>query len=78
MTTSRAGKRKEMSAPYAGLKELPYKGLRGKKLYSVLAINQRAWIEYCERNGRSYTGPNGPAIRQADLNELRRVERLSA
>ncbi len=37
-------------------------------------IRQRAWIESCEANGRSYTGPNGLAIRLADRAALRDIE----
>lgn len=49
-------------------------GLRGKQLDRHLLHNQRKWIEWCEGNERSYTGPNGPSIRQADHDELRRLE----
>lgn len=35
---------------------------------------QQKWIENCEANGRSYAGPNGPAIQQADRNALRDIE----
>lgn len=61
---------------YNGLKELSIKGLKGKALYRTLIINQKNFIEWCENNGKSYTGPNGPAIKQADLNELKRLESL--
>lgn len=36
---------------------------------------QQKWIEGCESNGKSYTGPNGGAIRQADNNYLLDLER---
>lgn len=39
---------------------------------------QRKWIEKCESSGRSYTGPNGQAIRQADEAELQKLERTVA
>lgn len=49
-------------------------GSRGRRnALRQLAIQQR-WIADCEANGRSYTGPNGEAIRAADLAELRRLE----
>lgn len=35
---------------------------------------QQKWIEGCEANGKSYTGENGVAIRQADNNHLRELE----
>ena len=38
-------------------------------------IKQQKWIEGCESNGKSYTGPNGGAIRQADTNYLLEMER---
>jgi hypothetical protein len=37
-------------------------------------IKQRAWIESCESNGKSYTGPNGVAIRRADREALQSIE----
>ncbi len=37
-------------------------------------IAQRKWIERCEANGRSYTGPNGLAIQLADRAALRDIE----
>ena len=37
--------------------------------------SQQTWIESCESNGKSYTGPNGGAIRQADVNHLLELER---
>ncbi len=46
-------------------------------LYRKLIFDQRKWIEDCEANGKSYTGPNGPAIAQADIDELRRLEAKS-
>ena len=36
---------------------------------------QRKWIEQCESNGISYAGPRGPAIREADENALRALEK---
>jgi len=33
-------------------------------------MEQQRWIESCENNGKSYTGPNGAAIRTADNNQL--------
>lgn len=42
--------------------------------YANQVARQRAWIESCESNGRSYTGRNGQAIREADEAELRRLE----
>lgn len=38
------------------------------------AIQQRGWIKSCEANGKSYTGPNGLAIRLADRAALRDIE----
>lgn len=38
------------------------------------AIRQRRWIERCEASDRSYTGPNGLAIRLADRAALRDIE----
>ena len=38
-------------------------------------LNQQKWIEGCESNGKSYTGPNGVEIRQADNNYLLDLER---
>lgn len=52
----------------------PTPGLRGRMAAFDAVVKQRAWIEYCEANGESYAGPNGPAIREADMNELRRLE----
>jgi hypothetical protein len=49
------------------------KRLVGRALYERMLSDQRKWIEQCEQ-GRSYTGPNGPAIRMADAAELRRIE----
>lgn len=42
----------------------------------VLQIaDQRKWIEGCEANGVSYAdGERGQRIREADTNELRRLE----
>jgi len=51
--------------------------LRGRALYVRLVHDQRKWIEDCEK-GRSYLGPNGRAIREADEAELRRLERRLA
>lgn len=42
-------------------------------LYLRLLSEQRAWIEKCE-SGLSYLGPNGKAIKDADYQELRRIE----
>ncbi len=37
---------------------------------------QQKWIDECERNGRSYADPTwGPRVRQADIEELTRLER---
>ncbi len=52
----------------------PPKGARGKNLLVALVDSQRRWIEYCEANGVSYTGENGPAIARADLDALRKLE----
>jgi hypothetical protein len=49
--------------PPAGLSKLT------AAAYRVQA--QQAWIEYCESNGRSYSGENGAAIREADAAELK-------
>ncbi len=38
---------------------------------------QRKWIEKCEA-GRSYLGPNGKMIREADKQELKRLELLAS
>lgn len=54
----------------------PTPGLRGRARLVDLVSKQQRWIERCERNGKSYAGPNGPAIRAADQEELRRLERL--
>ena len=35
---------------------------------------QQKWIERCEQSPRSYTGPNGLAIAQADRDALRALE----
>jgi hypothetical protein len=37
-------------------------------------IAQRKWIESCESNGKSYTGPNGAEIRRADRLHLQSIE----
>lgn len=37
-------------------------------------IKQHKWIEDCEANGKSYTGENGPAIRNADNDHLITLE----
>ena len=34
---------------------------------------QRQWVKDCEANGVSYTGPNGVAIRWADLAKLNQL-----
>jgi len=39
-----------------------------------MVTEQRKWIESCESNGRSYSGPNGRNIRQADENALKKWE----
>ena len=54
----------------------PKRGLKGRALYLHLVENQKKWIAHCEENGKSYSGPRGDAIREADRNELRRLERL--
>lgn len=59
---------------YMSYNEESYFGLRGKALYEVLFRNQKKFIEYCENNGRSYTGPNGLSIREADINELQKIK----
>lgn len=51
--------------------------LKGKALAIAMLHDQRRWIQYCE-NGRSYDGPNGPAIRKADNDALRRAEQRVA
>lgn len=51
--------------------------LRGKSLYRFLVKEQQRWIEECTRNGRSYVGPNGQSIRQADEDELYRLLALA-
>lgn len=48
--------------------------MNGRQLYLRLLAEQRKWIEHCESNGRSYTGPNGQAIREADEQELERIQ----
>lgn len=48
--------------------------LRGRELDLHRVDQQRKWIEFCESNGRSYAGPNGQAIREADERELRILE----
>ena len=48
---------------------------RKRKTFLVDQITkQQKWIEGCESNGRSYTGSNGGAIRQADNARLRQLE----
>jgi hypothetical protein len=51
--------------------------LRGRPLARHLLHLQKKWIEYCEGNDRSYTGPFGDLIRHADQMELERLERLA-
>ncbi len=46
---------------------------RMREFYFRLHQEQIQWIEKCEQ-GTSYDGPNGPEIRQADQQELRRIE----
>lgn len=53
------------------------RGLRGRRLWLALLDHQQRWIEWCESNERSYTGPRGELIRAADYAELRRLERLA-
>ena len=50
------------------------RGLKGRARLLALVDRQRAWIDYCERNGVSYTGPNGVAIRAADRKALAALE----
>lgn len=45
-------------------------GLKGVARCLDRIQKQQAWIDACEANGRSYTGENGEAIRQADRDEL--------
>lgn len=52
----------------------PPKTAKGKRLYRMLVDSQKAWIAYCESNGKSYSGPNGQSIKQADLDELKNLE----
>jgi hypothetical protein len=40
--------------------------------YRERELKQREWIEHCENSG-SYTGENGPAIRDADLVALKKI-----
>jgi hypothetical protein len=49
--------------------------LRGRGRIVANIEAQQRWIEYCE-NGRSYKGPNGQAIREADAWILNRWEKL--
>ncbi len=48
-------------------------GLKGKERALAQVADQRRWIEHCEK-GCSYDGPNGPKIRKADEDALRRFE----
>ena len=48
--------------------------LRGLARDRFLLSEQRKWIESCENNGVSYSGPNGPAIRKADADALAILE----
>jgi|CXWL01.1.fsa_nt_gi hypothetical protein len=48
--------------------------LRGRERDLFQLQEQQKWVEACERNGVSYSGPNGPAIRRADMNVLRNLE----
>ena len=48
----------------------PPKGLKGKLLWKVIIDCQEYWIEDCTVNDSSYTGKNGPAIKQADEETL--------
>ncbi len=52
----------------------PPRRARGRALVLSMIEHQQKWIARCEANGRSYTGPNGAAIRQADLSNLRQWE----
>lgn len=54
----------------------PSPKLRGRAFAAHMVAEQRRWIERCESSGKSYTGPNGPAIRKADEAELYRWEAL--
>ncbi len=44
-----------------------------KGFYQEQIADQRQWIENCEKSSKSYTGPNGQAIREADDFELHRL-----
>jgi hypothetical protein len=59
---------------YTGIRLTEPRLKPGRQLTLHLIEQQRRWIEYCEANGRSYAGPNGPAIRAADAAELKRLE----
>ena len=46
-----------------------------QEFLSEAILNQRAWIESCEKNGRSYAdGERGIRIREADEAHLRDLE----
>ena len=44
--------------------------LHGRARYARLIHQQEKWIAECKANGKSYVGPNGEAIRKADLDSL--------
>ena len=46
-----------------------------KDLLHNKITKQQKWIENCEGNSRSYTGPNGSDIRQADNDRLISMKR---
>lgn len=50
------------------------RGLKGRERVIALISHQRQWINWCENNGKSYTGENGRAIREADEAVLRGYE----
>lgn len=52
----------------------PPKKLKGKARDLFLFETQRKWVEECKKNGVSYSGPNGRAIFEADMAELKRLE----
>mgnify|MGYP001572610737 CR=1 FL=1 len=56
------------------MSEISFRGLRGRSLLAAMLHNQRECIEACEQ-GVSYDGPNGAAIRAADLAVLKKLER---
>ena len=52
----------------------PDPNLRGKALIEDMIAKQKLWIEWCDANGTSYAGVNGPSIREADEAALHNLE----